>query len=77
MKKGIFIETENVQRFDAIMHQALDTERGRPGMVCVYSPAGLGKTLAAERHHAHNGGPTSACGRIGASRLFCRRFASN
>ena len=56
MKKGIFIETENVSRFEAVMRQALDTERGRPGMVCVYSPAGLGKTLAAERHYAQHGG---------------------
>lgn len=38
------------------MRQALDTERGRPGMVCVYSAAGLGKTLAAERHYAQHGG---------------------
>lgn len=56
MKKGIFIETENVSRFEAVMRQALDTERGRPGMVCVYSAAGLGKTLAAERHYAQHGG---------------------
>ena len=46
MRKGIFIETENVNRFRTVMRQALDTERGRPGMVCVYSPAGLGKSLA-------------------------------
>lgn len=38
------------------MRQALDTERGRPGMVCVYSAAGLGKSLAAERHYAQHGG---------------------
>lgn len=38
------------------MRQALDTEKGRPGMVCVYSAAGLGKTLAAERHYAQHGG---------------------
>jgi len=56
VKKGIFIETENVSRFEAVMRQALDTERGRPGMVCVYSAAGLGKTLAAERHYAQHGG---------------------
>ncbi len=56
MKKGIFIETENVARFGRVMRQALDTERGRPGMVCVYSPAGLGKTLAAEQHYAQHGG---------------------
>ncbi len=56
MKKGIFIETENVSRFENVMRQALDTERGRPGMVCVYSAAGLGKTLAAERHYARHGG---------------------
>lgn len=56
MKKGIFIETENVSRFESVMRQALDTERGRPGMVCVWGVAGLGKTLAAERHYAQHGG---------------------
>lgn len=56
MRKGIFIQTENVNRFRAVMRQALDTERGRPGMVCVYSPAGLGKSLAAEQHYAQFGG---------------------
>lgn len=56
MRKGIFIETENVNRFESVMRQALDTEKGRPGMVCVYSAAGLGKTLAAERHYAQHGG---------------------
>lgn len=38
------------------MRQALDTERGRPGMVCVWGSAGLGKTLAAEQHYAQFGG---------------------
>jgi DNA transposition AAA+ family ATPase len=56
VKKGIFIETENVNRFEAVMRQAADTERGRPGMVCVWGAAGLGKTLAAERHYAQHGG---------------------
>ncbi len=56
MHKGIFIETENVSKFGRVMRQALDTERGRPGMVCVSSPAGLGKTLAAEQHYAQHGG---------------------
>jgi len=56
VKKGIFIETENVNRFRTVMRQALDTERGRPGMVCVYSQAGLGKSLAAEQHYALHGG---------------------
>ncbi len=56
MRKGIFIETENVIRFRAVMRQALDTERGRPGMVCVWGAAGLGKTLAAEQHYAQHGG---------------------
>lgn len=56
MQKGIFIQTENVARFRTVMRQALDTERGRPGMVCVYSAAGLGKTLAAEQHYAQHGG---------------------
>ncbi|MGE4552905.1 MAG: AAA family ATPase [Desulfovibrionaceae bacterium] len=56
MQHGVFIETENVSRFRAVMRQALDTERGRPGMVCVWGSAGLGKTLAAEQFYAQHGG---------------------
>lgn len=56
MRNGVFIETENVSKFGRVMRQALDTEKGRPGMVAVWGAAGLGKTLAAEQYYAHHGG---------------------
>ena len=56
MKKGVFIETENVTRFRAAVTVAEDTERGRPGMVMAFGEAGRGKTLAAENAFAESGG---------------------
>lgn len=56
MKKGVFIETDNVTLFRAALRQAEDTERGRPGMVAVWGEAGVGKTLAAHSMYAQHGG---------------------
>ena len=54
MKKN-FIETQNVQRFRKAIATALDTEKGRPGMVAVWGEAGSGKTQAAQEIYAGNG----------------------
>ncbi|HEU6435999.1 MAG TPA: ATP-binding protein [Nitratidesulfovibrio sp.] len=56
MKKGIFIETDNVSRLRRALRQAEDTERGRPGMVAVWGEAGVGKTIAAHSMYAQHGG---------------------
>ena len=56
MKKGVFIETDNVTAFRAAVSLAEDTEHGRPGMMMAYGEAGRGKTLAAMNAYAENGG---------------------
>lgn len=56
MKKGVFIETDNVVAFRAAVALAEDTEHGRPGMLMAFGEAGRGKTLAALNAHAENGG---------------------
>lgn len=56
MKRGVFIETNNVARFQSALAMAADTEKGCPGMLMAYGVAGLGKTLAALNAYAENGG---------------------
>lgn len=34
--KKVFIETQNVQRLRKVVGMAVDTEKGRPGMVAVW-----------------------------------------
>lgn len=53
--KKVFIETANVQRFRKAMGMAMDTEKGRPGMVAVWGEAGSGKTEAAQMLYAERG----------------------
>lgn len=55
MKKEIFIETKNVQLLRKAISAALDTEKGRPGMVAVWGEAGTGKTRAAQTIYAEIG----------------------
>ena len=56
MKRGVFIETDNVTAFRAAVSLAEDTEHGRPGMMMAYGEAGRGKTLAAVNAYAEGGG---------------------
>jgi len=56
MKRGVFIETDNVTRFRKAVALAEDTDDGRPGMLMAFGAAGLGKTLAARNSHAEGGG---------------------
>ena len=56
MKRGVFIETDNVTAFRAAVSLAEDTEHGRPGMMMAYGEAGRGKTLAAMNAYAEGGG---------------------
>ena len=56
MKKGVFVETNNVTAFRAAVGLAEDTEHGRPGMMMAYGEAGRGKTLAAMNAYAEIGG---------------------
>ena len=51
MKKGVFIETENVGRLKVAVSRAADFEKGRPGMMMITAPTGYGKTVAS--HHCH------------------------
>lgn len=53
--KKVFIETQNVQRLRRIITSALDTEKGRPGMVAVWGEAGSGKTIAAQALYVNSG----------------------
>lgn len=56
MKPGVFIETDNVNRFRDAVALAEDAELGRPGMMLVHGDAGRGKTVAAMASHAEKGG---------------------
>ncbi|MCB2186982.1 MAG: AAA family ATPase [Deltaproteobacteria bacterium] len=56
MKKGVFITTDNVSRFQRAVQMARDTEHGRPGMLLAFGEAGRGKTLAAMNAYAEGGG---------------------
>lgn len=53
--KATFIETGNVQRFRKAVSMAMDTEKGRPGMVSAWGEAGSGKTEAAQALYADYG----------------------
>ena len=51
--KSVFIETENVTRFNNATKRAVDFQRGRPGMMMmITAPTGYGKTVAAQHAHA-------------------------
>ena len=41
--KKVFIETQNVQRLRKVVGMAVDTEKGRPGMVAVWGEAGTAR----------------------------------
>lgn len=56
MKKGVFIETQNVARFRSAMRTLSDVEKGEPGLAIVRGRAGRGKTMATLAHHCENGG---------------------
>lgn len=56
MKPGIFIETENVQRFRVALSELRDHEVGQPGLMVAWGRAGRGKTLAAQNSYAKDGG---------------------
>ena len=47
--KSVFIETENVTRFNNATKRAVDFQRGRPGMMMITAPTGYGKTVAAQQ----------------------------
>ena len=53
--KKVFIETQNVQRLRKVIGMAVDTEKGRPGMVAVWGEAGTGKTEASQMLYAEQG----------------------
>lgn len=53
--KKVFIETANVQHFRKAVSMAVDTEKGRPGMVAVWGEAGSGKTEASQMLYAERG----------------------
>lgn len=56
--KKVFIETANVQHFRKAVSMAVDTEKGRPGMVAVWGEAGSGRPFTFSRSlrpDSHNG----------------------
>jgi len=56
MRKGVFLESDNVAAFGAALNLAADTEKGRPGMMMLTGETGIGKTVAARNAHAERGG---------------------
>lgn len=56
MKKGVFIETDNVNRFRTALRVVTDAEKGQPGLLVVRGPTGRGKTMATRNAHAVGGG---------------------
>ncbi len=52
--KRVFIETENVVKFQHAMKVLSDTEKGNPGLGVVYGIAGRGKTWACKRYSIQN-----------------------
>ena len=56
MRKGVFLESDNVATFRAALNLAGDSEKGRPGMMMLTGETGIGKTVAARNAHAERGG---------------------
>lgn len=54
--KNVFIETENVTRFQSSVARLEDMENGQPGIALAWGQAGRGKTWALDNYYAENGG---------------------